>query len=70
MSRERERENHYHIRPTVLLIYSYLPPTDVSSGILEYILDEHMDKCFMNIVLASYPSCEVVSVWHRLLPVS
>ena len=24
----------------------------------------------MNIVLTSYPSCEVVSVWYRLLPVS
>ena len=24
----------------------------------------------MNIVLASYPSCEVVSVWYRLLPVN
>ena len=50
------------MRPTVLLIYSCLPPTDVRSGTLEYILDEHVEKCSMNIVLASYPSCEVVSV--------
>ena len=57
------------MRPTVLLIYSCLPPTDVHSGTLEYI-DEHIEKCSMNIVLASYPSCEVVSVWYRLLPVS
>ena len=55
------------MRPTVLLIYSCLPPTDVCSGTLEYILDEHIEKCSMNIVLASYPSCEVVSV---LLPLS
>ena len=58
------------MRPTVLLICSCLPPTDVRSGTLEYILDEHMEKCSMNIVLASYPSCEVVLVWYRLLPVS
>ena len=58
------------MRPTVLLIYSCLPPTDVRSGTLEYILDEHTEKCSMNIVLAFYPSCEVVSVWYRLLPVS
>ena len=58
------------MRPTVLLIYSCLPPTDVRSGTLEYILDEHIEKCSMNIVLASYPSCEVVSAWYRLLPVS
>ena len=58
------------MRPTVLLIYSCLPPTDIRSGTLEYILDEHIEKCSMNIVLASYPSREVVSVWYRLLPVS
>ena len=44
--------------------------TDVRRGTLEYILDEHIEKCSMNIVLGSYPSCEVVSVWYRLLPVS
>ena len=59
------------MRPTVLLIHSCLPPTDIRSGTLEYILDEHIEKCSMNIVLASlYPSCGVVSVWYRLLPVS
>ena len=58
------------MRPTVLLIYSCLLPTHVRSGTLEYILDGHIEKCSMNIVLASYPSCEVVSVWYRLLPVS
>ena len=58
------------MRPTVLLIYSCLPPTDIRSGTLEYTLDEHTEKCSMNIVLASYLSCEVVSVWYRLLPVS
>ena len=51
------------MRPTVLLIYSCLPPTDIRSGTSEYILDEHIEKCSMNIVLASYPSYEVVSVW-------
>ena len=58
------------MRPTVLLIHCCLPPTDIRSGTLEYILDEHIEKCSINIVLASYPSREVVSVWYRLLPVS
>ena len=59
------------MRPTVLLTYSCLPPTDIRSGTLEYILDEHIEKCFMNIVLDFYPRCEVVSVWYGLLlPVS
>ena len=46
------------MRLTVLLFYSCLPPTDVRSGTLEYILDEHIEKCSMNIA------------WYRLLPVS
>ena len=59
------------MRPTVLLIYSCLPPTDIRSGTSEYILYEHIEKCFMNTVLDFYASCEVVSVWYRLLlPVS
>ena len=55
------------MRPTFLLIYSCLPPTDIRSGTLEYFLDEHIEKCSINIFLASYPSCEVVSAWYRLL---
>ena len=68
--RVRVCESHYHVRPTLLLIYSCLPPTDIRSGTLEYFLDEHVEKCSINIFLASYPSCEVVSAWYRLLPVS
>ena len=44
--------------------------TDTHGGTLEYFLDEHIEKCSINIFLASYPSCEVVSAWYRLLPVS
>ena len=54
----------------VLLIYSCISLTDIHSGTLEYFLDEHVGKCSINIFLASYPSCEVVSAWYRLLPVS
>ena len=54
----------------VLLIYSCMPLTDIHSGTSEYFLDEHIEKCSKNICLASYPSCEVVSAWYRLLPVS
>ena len=61
------RESHYHMRPILLLTYSCLPPTDIRSDTLEYILDEHIKKCFINIFLASYPSCEVVAAWYRLL---
>ena len=57
------------MRPILLLIYSCLPPTDIRSGTLEYFLDEPIEKCSINIFLASYPSCEVVSAWYRLLPV-
>ena len=35
------------MRPKVLLMYSCLSPTDVRSGTLEYILDEHIEKCSM-----------------------
>ena len=52
---------HYHMTPTVLLTYSCLPLTDIHSGTSEYVLDEHIEKCSINIFLASYPSCEVVS---------
>ena len=45
----------------VLLIYSCISLTDIHSGTLEYFLDEHIRKCSINIFLASYPSCEVVS---------
>ena len=45
------------MRPTVLLIYSCLPQTDIRSGTLEYFLDEHMERCPINIFLTSYPSC-------------
>ena len=48
---------HYHI----LLIYNYLPLTDVHNGTLEYFLDEYTEDCSINIFLASYPSYEVVS---------
>ena len=58
------------MRSTLLLIYSCLPPTDIRSGTLEYFLDEHIEKCSINIFLTSYPSCEVVSASYRLLPVS
>ena len=61
------------MRPTALLIYriySYLPLTDIHSGTLECFLDEHVEKCSINTFLASYPSCEVVSAWYGLLPVS
>ena len=44
--------------------------TDIHSGTLEDFLDEHIEKCSINIFLASYPSCEVVSAWYRLLPLS
>ena len=54
----------------VLLIYSCMSLTDIHSGTLEYFLDEHIEKCSREIFLASYPSCEVVSAWYRLLPVS
>ena len=54
----------------VLLIYSCMLLTDIHSGTLEYFLDEHIEKCSINIFLASYPSCEVVSAWYRLLSVS
>ena len=54
----------------VLLIYSCMSLTDIHSGTSEYFLDEHIEKCSINIFLASYPSCEVVSAWSRLLPVS
>ena len=54
----------------VLLIYSCMSLTDIHSGTLEYFLDEHIEKCSINIFLASYPSCEVESAWKRLLPVS
>ena len=47
-----------------------LLPTDIRSSTLGYVLDEHMEKFSINIFLASYPSCEVVSAWYRLLPVS
>ena len=53
-----------------LLIYSCMSLTDIHGGTLEYFLDEHIEKCSINIFLASYPSCEVVSAWYRLLPVS
>ena len=51
--------SHYHMKPTVPLIYSFLPLTDIHNGILEYFLGEHIEKCSMNIFLASYPSCEL-----------
>ena len=54
----------------VLLIYSCMSLTDIHSGTLEHFLDEHIEKCSINIFLASYPSGEVVSAWYRLLPVS
>ena len=54
----------------VLLIYSCMSLTDIHSGTLEFFLDEHIEKCSIDIFLASYPSCEVVSAWYRLLPVS
>ena len=49
------------MRQTVLLIYSCLPLTDIHSANLEYFLDEYIEKWSINIFLASYPSCEVVS---------
>ena len=58
------------MRSTVLLIYSCLLLTDIHSHTLEYVLDKHIEKCSINVVLASYPSCQVVSAWNRLLPVS
>ena len=54
----------------VLLIYSCMSLTDIHSGTLEYFLDEHIEKCSINTFLASYSSCEIVSAWYRLLPVS
>ena len=54
----------------VLLIYSCMSLTDIRNGTPEYFLDEHIEKCPINIFLASYPSCEDVSAWYRLLPVS
>ena len=54
----------------VLLIYSCMSLNDIHVGTSEYFLDEHIEKCSINIFLASYPSCEVVSAWYRLLPVS
>ena len=66
--RERERERgggggHYHMRPTVLLIYSCLLLTDIHSRTLEYPLDEQIEKCSINIFLASYRCCQVVLPW-------
>ena len=58
------------MKPTVPLIYSCLPLTDIHSGTLEYFLNEYIENCSINIFLASYTSCEVVSAWYRLLPVS
>ena len=58
-------ESYYHSS----LNYSCMSLTDIHSGTLEYFLDEHIEKCSINIFLASYPSCEVVSAWYRLLPV-
>ena len=43
---------------------------DANIGTLEYFLDGRVGKCSINIFLASYPNCEVVSAWYRLLPVS
>ena len=37
------------MRPTLILIYSCLPATDIRSGTLEYFLDEHIEKCSTNI---------------------
>ena len=42
-------ESHYHVRPTVPLIYSCLPSTDIRSRTSEYFLDEHIEKCSINI---------------------
>ena len=60
--------DHYHSSLNKL-IYSCISLTDIHSGTLEYFLDEHMGKGSINTFLASYPSCEVVSAWYRLLPV-
>ena len=46
----------------VLLIYSCMPLTDIHSGTLEYFLDEQMEKCSINIFLASYPGCDQASL--------
>ena len=72
VARERERESHHYMRPTVLLIYSCLLLTDIHSRTLEYLLDdhEHIEKCSINIFLASYPCCQFASAWSRLPSVS
>ena len=51
------------MRPTVLLIYSCLLLTDIHSRTVQYLLDEHREKCSINIFLASYQCCQVVSAW-------
>ena len=51
------------MRPTVLLIYSCLLLTDIHSRPPEYLLDEHIEKCSINIFLASYACCQIVLAW-------